>query len=78
MGRPGRPKGAGLYKLEKGELHKTTHYIMPGQDAFLKRKVAELQKRVPQNRREEITESTVLQGLLHIWMALEQEPERTP
>lgn len=34
-------------KLSVDDLHKTTHYITPGQDAFLKRKVAELRRKAP-------------------------------
>lgn len=59
------------------ELHKTTHYITAGQDAFLKRKVVELRQKAPPGREDEITESTVLQGLLNLWMALDQEPKNT-
>lgn len=54
-------------------LHKTTHYITVGQAAFLKRKVAELKRRAPRNRKDEVTESTVIQGLLNFWMAVEKE-----
>lgn len=54
-------------------LKKTTHYISEGQDAFLKRKVEELRRKAPAGREDEITESTVLQGLLHVWMARDQE-----
>lgn len=60
-------------KLTVEDLHKTTHYITPGQDAFLKRKVAELRRKAPAGRQDEITESTVLQGLINLWMALDQD-----
>lgn len=51
--------------------HKTTHYITPGQDAFLKRKVEDLKRRAPRDQRDLVSESTVIQGLINFWMAAE-------
>lgn len=54
-------------------LHKTTHYITLGQAAFLKRKVEELRRRAPPDRKNEVTESAVIQGLLNLWMAVDMD-----
>lgn len=57
-------------------LHKTTHYITVGQDAFIKRKVEELKRRAPRDRRDEVSESTVIQGLINLWMAIDRDGQK--
>lgn len=54
-------------------VERTSHALTPGQTAFLKRKVRELRQRLPPDRELEVTESTVLQGLVHLWMSTEKE-----
>jgi len=62
-------------KKSDADLHKTTHYITPGQDVFLKRKVRELRQRVSRQDEELVTESTIIQGLLSMYMAADAKKE---
>jgi hypothetical protein len=59
------------------DFHKTTHYLTPGQDAFIKRKVEDLKRRAPRDQRDLVSESTVIQGLINFWMAAENI-DKTP
>ena len=53
------------------QLKKKTFEISPAQDAFLKRKKEEIRRLVPEGQEDRVTESTVIQGLIDMWMALD-------
>ena len=51
-------------KLKRKTVQLKTH-----QDAFIKRKTAELKRLVPPGEEDLVTESGVIQGLIDFWMA---------
>ena len=51
-------------KLKRKTVQLKTH-----QDAFIKRKTAELKRLVPAGEEDLVTESGVIQGLIDFWMA---------
>jgi hypothetical protein len=52
-------------------IKRKTVNITFGQDAFLKRKTEDIRKMMPPGEEGRVTESTVLQGLLNFWMAVD-------
>jgi hypothetical protein len=51
------------------KLKRKTVNLKPHQDAFIKRKAAELKRLVPPGDEDLVTESGVIQGLIDFWMA---------
>jgi hypothetical protein len=45
--------------------------ITPEQDAFIKRKVKEIRRQVPDGGPRQVNESAVVQGLIDYWMAVD-------